>query len=130
MPYLKKIARKSFYLLRPVFIKLLGNHIRLFIQKGFEREIAFFSQPIPTSLEEMDYDLLGAKMRETAHVLDKDLYFEDRPRSIAQRRKLERIIAVWKKKYPQDEITFRWAVKTLDSHYRKWGKRNEPSANN
>jgi len=130
--FFKKIIKASLRkgVLNKLFNRLLIARIGLDIQKSFGKEIMIFSKSIDNDYEKMDYDLLGAKMRETAHLLQKDLDFEDKPRYMSQRNKLKKIIKIWKEKFPQEEITFKWAQKILNLHHEKWEEEDVLKRNN
>jgi hypothetical protein len=86
----------------------------------FADEALFLKSIRTDQMNSQDEQLLGARMREIAHVLEKDLYIHKDGRFSDRRRGLRDMIAVWRERFPPDETTFVWCVSILKMHEKEF----------
>lgn len=71
----------------------------------------------------IDKRVLSARIREKAHLIEKDIYIIGKPRFKHLKRELEALIDLWKDKFPKDDDpTVRWSLEILDLYEKLFGE--------
>lgn len=82
----------------------------------YVNEALFFKKMKRVITYDVDIDLLGARMRELAHILEKDIYILGKPRFKHLENELSIIIRIWQRRFSKNDSTYQWALHILKSY--------------